>query len=144
MSRVSLSKGTLRWRSPLSRCLALLGLSVSLSAQHYNFKLYGQDEGLGNLSVQCLVQDRPGFLWIGTRNGLFRFDGRQFREYGPADGLNASSVYDLKLAADGTLWTLGSHGPARRLHDRFETTGFPGHLSGDDHPQLACPGPANW
>ena len=141
MSCVSLFKGTLRWRSLLSWCLALLGLSVSLSAQHYNFKLYGQEEGLGNLSVQCLVQDRPGFLWIGTRNGLFRFDGRQFREYGPADGLSASSVYDLKLAADGTLWTLGSHGPARRLHDRFETTGFPGQLSGDDHPQLACPGP---
>jgi signal transduction histidine kinase/CheY-like chemotaxis protein/streptogramin lyase len=141
MSRVPLSNGTLRWRSLLSWCLALLGLGVPLSAQHYSFKLYGQEEGLGNLSVQCLVQDGPGFLWIGTRNGLFRFDGRQFREYGPADGLRVSSVFDLKLAADGTLWTLGSRGPARRVHDRFEATGFPGQLTMEDHPQLECPGP---
>ena len=67
MSRVSLLDGTVRWRLLLACCLALLGLGASLFAQHYNFKVYGLDEGLGNLSVECLVQDRTGFMWIGTK-----------------------------------------------------------------------------
>jgi signal transduction histidine kinase/ActR/RegA family two-component response regulator len=92
MSRVPLSNGTLRWRSLLAWCCALLAPGVPLSAQHYNFKLYGQAEGLGNLSVQCLLQDRPGFLWIGIRNGVFRFDGRQFRAYGPSGDRSVGAV----------------------------------------------------
>ncbi|MGO9241950.1 MAG: ATP-binding protein [Bryobacteraceae bacterium] len=141
MSRVPSLDRTVRWRSLLACCLALPGLGVSLFGQHYNFKLYGEDEGLGNLSVECLVQDRPGFIWIGTRNGLFRFDGRRFRQYGPASGLPSSSIFDLKLAADGTLWALTSRGPARWARERFEAVDFPGQLTAADHSQLEFPGP---
>jgi ligand-binding sensor domain-containing protein len=137
MSRARLSDGTVRLRSLLAWCVALLGFGVPLSGQHYNFKLYGQEEGLGDLSVECLVQDRTGFIWIGTRNGLFRFDGRQFREYGPPDGLPSSKIFDLKLAVDGSLWVLGSRGPARWIQDRFEATGFPEQLTAEERPQFA-------
>lgn len=42
-------------------------------------KNFNPDHGLGNYSVWCMVQDRDGQIWLGTRNtGLYRFDGRSF------------------------------------------------------------------
>jgi hypothetical protein len=61
-------------------------------AQHYSFsepaKALG--EGLGNLNVNCIAQDRQGYLWVGTENGLYRYDGSQFREFGAGEGLHHS------------------------------------------------------
>src|SRR5664279_4325716 len=74
--------------------LALL-LAAALSAQRYSFKEYGQDAGLTNLDVYCLMQDRTGFLWVGTENGLFRYDGRQFRAYTKAQGLPSVQIEAL-------------------------------------------------
>ena len=59
-------------------------------AQRYNFKFYGEEEGLQNLVVQVVLQDRAGFLWVGTQNGLFRYDGSRFESFNIADGLPAS------------------------------------------------------
>ena len=50
-------------------------------AQRYNFKFYGEDEGLKNLAVQAVLQDRAGFLWAGTQNGLYRYDGNRFTAF---------------------------------------------------------------
>ena len=65
---------TLR-RFLIPRILGLFGTSGPLAAQRYNFKFYGEEEGLQNLAVQVVLQDRAGFLWAGTQNGLFRYDG---------------------------------------------------------------------
>src|ERR1051325_747704 len=91
-----------------------------LFGQRYSFKYYGQDEGLSNLNVRSLLQDKTGFLWVGTDNGLFRYDGRHFRRFGTADGLPSMQVYTLAETADGTLWTGSIGGIARRVGDRFE------------------------
>src|SRR5271166_3696449 len=81
----------------------LLGASA-LYAQRFNFKFYGEEEGLQNLAVQVVVQDRAGFLWVGTQNGLFRYDGGRFTAFGKADGLPASRIDSVHEAVDGTLW----------------------------------------
>ena len=47
-------------------------------AQRFSFKQYGPDEGL-KTAVNKLFQDRDGFLWVGTSNGLFRYDGDRFQ-----------------------------------------------------------------
>lgn len=67
----------------------LTGLPLALSAAgpRYTFQLYRHREGLGNLNVRSLFQDRQGFLWIGTDNGLFRFDGERFRSFRTEQGL---------------------------------------------------------
>src|ERR1700739_4226818 len=73
---------------PIHRAaVLLLLLARALAGQRYSFKEYGQDQGLTNLDVFCLLQDRTGFLWVGTEDGLFRYDGRQFRAYTKAQGL---------------------------------------------------------
>jgi len=63
---------------PDSTCLllalmALVALMVStrVAAQRYSFREYGSTEGLNNTSVNCLMQDRTGYLWVGTDNGCF-------------------------------------------------------------------------
>src|SRR5580658_6539629 len=100
--------------------LATLGTSTPLAAQRYNFKFYGEEEGLQNLAVQVVLQDRTGFLWVGTQNGLFRYDGSRFTAFGRADGLPAGRIDSLHESADGTLWVGTDYGLARRRGDRFE------------------------
>jgi len=91
--------------SALSRVAGIsviLGISSLCSAQRYTFKQYV--EGLGNLNVNCMLQDRTGFLWVGTENGLFRYDGSRFREFGRADGLSATFVEALHQESSGRIW----------------------------------------
>jgi signal transduction histidine kinase/ligand-binding sensor domain-containing protein/CheY-like chemotaxis protein len=99
----------------------LLLFSAVLSAQQYNFKFYGEEEGLQNLAVQVLLQDRAGFLWVGTQNGLFRYDGSRFIAYGKTDGLPGTRIESLHESVDGTLWVGTRLGLARRRGNQFET-----------------------
>src|SRR5580698_1037873 len=71
-------------------------------AQQYSFKDYV--DGLGNLSVNCLLQDRSGFLWIGTESGLYQYDGSRFWQFGPKEGLPSGFVRALTADRDGRLW----------------------------------------
>lgn len=55
-------------------------------AQEYSFEYYGQEQGLSSSLVRAMAQDKQGFLWIGTRSGLFRYDGVQFQVFQRKDG----------------------------------------------------------
>ena len=94
-------------RSSVSRMLrhgvaALWLAALVCHAQRYSFQEY--TEGLGNLNVISVAQDRTGFLWVGTENGLYRYDGHQFRRYDAGDGMTASAIENLYIGPDGTLW----------------------------------------
>ena len=83
--------------------LAALGLAASAAlGQQYSFSAV--TEGLGNLNINCIAQDRSGYLWVGTENGLYRYDGREFRQFGPADGLRGHIIQSLFAGPDGTLF----------------------------------------
>jgi len=99
-------------------CLTLL--SAGGYAQRYSFKYYDRESGLLNQAVHALLQDRAGFLWIGTINGLYRYDGRRFRGFSMADGLPASEVQAIHQSRDGTLWVATPRGLARLRGERFE------------------------
>ena len=47
----------------------------------FSFRHYSVEDGLSYNTVSSIIQDRHGFMWIGTENGLNRFDGYSFREY---------------------------------------------------------------
>jgi diguanylate cyclase (GGDEF)-like protein len=68
------------------------------------FRLYGDDDGLRHPTVECLLQTRDGLLWIGTQDGLFRFDGRTFAHFGRNEGLPSSRVNALHQTRDGRLY----------------------------------------
>lgn len=64
------------------------------------------EQGLPQNSVNALVQDRDGYLWIGTYGGLVRFDGERFKFFGSADrptlrGVGITSLYESR---SGVLW----------------------------------------
>src|SRR6266853_156063 len=118
----------MRW--PRSLILVFAGaaslLAPALSAQRYNFKFYGEDEGLKNLAVQTVLQDRAGFLWVGTQNGLYRYDGNRFTAFTKNDGLPGTRIESVYELTDGTLWVSTDAGLARRVHDRFEAVPLAG------------------
>jgi diguanylate cyclase (GGDEF)-like protein len=89
--------------------LAVLCFSaLACLAQRYSYQQY--TEGLGDLNVTSIAQDHTGFLWVGTENGLYRYDGHQFRRYDAADGLAAGTIRNLYIGPDGTLWVGAMNG----------------------------------
>jgi len=102
-------------------CLALLAFEASSSAQRQLFHQYGSSDGLSNLNVTCLLQDHTGYLWVGTDNGLFRYDGNAFRGYGHADGLPNAEILSLAEAPTGTLWIGTNSGVAQATGERFQS-----------------------
>ena len=100
--------------------LIALVWTAALRAQRYNFKVYGEEEGLQNLAVQVVLQDRAGFLWVGTQNGLYRYDGSRFVAFGKTEGLPGARIESLHESIDGTLWVGTRVGLARRRGDQFE------------------------
>lgn len=96
------------WRAWIARSWLLacgLLLSFSVHGQQLPLRYYGQPDGLANMSVTALALDRPGYLWAGTENGLFRFDGSRFRSFGEAEGLNpAPAINGLLVDGEGRLW----------------------------------------
>ncbi len=90
------------WKLLVSGFAVLCLASQACTAQRYSFREYTQ--GLGNLNITCLAQDRTGYLWVGTQNGLYRYDGSGFQRYGAAEGLPERTIQNLFVGADGTLW----------------------------------------
>ncbi len=115
----------LRFTSVLSRIALLVGLaSAELSAQSYRFQAFGTEEGLGNQAVLCLAQDHQGYLWAGTLNGLFRYDGDRFHRFGSAEGLPSTQINSLAVTRDGSLWVGTGGGLFVLRNGRFQLVDF--------------------
>lgn len=86
----------------------LLLLTATAYAQPYYFRHYQVESGLSNNSVYCSIQDKNGFLWFGTKDGLNRFDGYRFKLFNIVANNESSLSNDLitSLALDdkGALW----------------------------------------
>jgi diguanylate cyclase (GGDEF)-like protein len=110
---------------------ALLILAAQLlSAQEYSFRYFGLADGLSNLAVRQIYQDRAGFLWVSTENGVFRYDGDRFEEFGPAQGFPANYGVAFGDAPDGSLLVAGGTGVYRLAGNRFErVASVPGTVS---------------
>lgn len=97
----------------------LIGLGFSLSAYSQNYPddqisidpafTYDQwtvENGLPVNSVNDVIQSQDGYIWIGTNDGLTRFDGIQFKIYKSSefDGLPNNRILDIIEAFDGSIW----------------------------------------
>ena len=126
----------LSWRPGLLLCLCLLGGgAVSVRADDYaaahnagskvrinpqavrlpivdavdnRFVRLSTAQGVSQLKVDQIVQDDDGFMWFGTRYGLYRYDGYSFkvfvREDGNPNSLNGVVINALFKGRDGALW----------------------------------------
>src|SRR3569623_1456959 len=111
----------------------LCALSSLGSAQRYSFRLYSQ--GLGNLNITAIEQDRVGYLWVGTQNGLYRYDGSLFLRYGSTDGMPDRNIDNNYLGQDGTLLVAAPVGVYfRRTDGRFGSEKLPCSQNEFTHP----------
>lgn len=76
------------------------------------FRTYGRDQGFPSSAIHTLAQDEDGFLWMGTENGLFRYDGHATTRWGTADGLPSDWVLRLLPHPAGGFWVGTSLGLA--------------------------------
>ncbi len=90
------------------------------------FTGYSISDGLSQSVVVCIYQDSRGFIWLGTQNGLNRFDGNSFKTfiYQPNDPGSISNNWIYSIAEDnyGNLW-IGTKGGLNRYiteENRFE------------------------
>lgn len=89
-------------------------LTLPAWAARYRFREYGQPEGLAAVSTMCVMQDRTGYIWVGSETGVYRYDGTRFQEFGPHHGLPVSRIQAIAETADGTIW-VGSRRHVYRL-----------------------------
>jgi signal transduction histidine kinase/CheY-like chemotaxis protein len=85
----------------------------------FSFEHYRHGHGLARESIRALWQDREGYLWIGTRESLCRYDGGWFRQFGPEAGLTGAPVNALYEDEGGTLWVGTRQGLYYRAGERF-------------------------
>ena len=106
----------------LSRVIGifLIGFLLPCYAQHFRFREYRQQDGLGNLATTSLLEDRQHYVWVGTQNGLYRYDGMRFVHFGREQGLPGSYIMGMAEAPDGTLWVSAGHGLASFNGQSFE------------------------
>jgi signal transduction histidine kinase/ligand-binding sensor domain-containing protein len=89
-------------------------LSAVLYAQKNNirFKRISTEQELSQVTIHCILQDRRGFMWFGTQDGLNRYDGYEFKIYRhkPGDSTTISDGYVMSIYEDkmGILW-IGTH-----------------------------------
>jgi len=129
-----------RWVKVLGTCLQFsakirrifwLAISVACAAgvsaqelplpDHPRFAFQSVPEGLGlsTATVTSLVQDRDGFLWIGTQAGLFRYDGSTVTRFGEEQWLRSSYITQLLISPRGELWVATHLGVWRYTGGKF-------------------------
>lgn len=85
--------------------LSLLGFG---QPYNYRFHSYNTDDGLSSSIVNHIAEDQYGFLWIGTRDGLCRFDAYNFKVYKNFD--EAGSEVNTFLIKSDVMWLGAGHG----------------------------------
>jgi ligand-binding sensor domain-containing protein/signal transduction histidine kinase len=111
--------------------LALLGLLFPRGAAaldprkrftQYSRTLWTQEHGLPQDTIRAIAQTPDGYLWLGTDEGLARFDGYDFAVFNKANrDLPANSITALAVSADGSLWIATSAGLTRYKGQQFRT-----------------------
>jgi ligand-binding sensor domain-containing protein len=80
------------------------------SAQELSHKQYTVKDGLPGSVVYHTLQDRNGFIWFATNQGVSRFDGRSFKNFFKEDGLPDNEILKLYLDRHDNIWFISFSG----------------------------------
>lgn len=83
-------------------------IPCSLAAANFSFRHYRAEDGLTFNTVRCIIQDRRGFIWLGTEDGLNRFDGYTFKGFrsdkNKVNSLVSNYISSLLEDSKGDIW----------------------------------------
>ena len=98
--------------------------SFDTNGQQKQFRKYSVEDGLSNNTVSSLLQDKKGYIWIGTRDGLNRFDGYNFKKFqlvaNDSNSLGGDFVHAIHESNNGDLW-VGTDKGLFEYHPKEET-----------------------
>lgn len=93
--------------------------------ENNQFEHLTREDGLSHSKINCIAQDNQGFIWIGTDNGLNRYDGYSFRVFHHSrnnpNSLSSSYIDDIIVDNNGSLWIAPRYGCINRFDPRTET-----------------------
>jgi signal transduction histidine kinase/ligand-binding sensor domain-containing protein/ActR/RegA family two-component response regulator len=107
----------------LAVCLALSAIaSGDASAQRLQFRQLTPDHGLSSSLVESIIQDSRGFVWLGTKKGIDRYDGHSFTTYRHRTD-DSTSVIDNEATtlyedSEKSIWVGTPIGLSRYVRDR--------------------------
>jgi len=94
--------------------LCLLFFSFMLQANDFIFSRITPEDGLSSAEVTCFLQDKQGFFWIGTSDGLNRYDGYDFKIFrhipGHPENIQGNVIDKLFEDGAGNIWIFFSSG----------------------------------
>lgn len=93
------------WSSPIlfGFFLILNCAFFQLKAQIPGTKIYAQVDGFPGSTGYIVSQDQRGFIWVGTNNGVTRFNGKHFETFDAFDGLKDKEILSATTAGDSTV-----------------------------------------
>jgi ligand-binding sensor domain-containing protein len=107
----------------------------------YQFDRWQTDEGLPQSTVTSIAQTRDGYLWLGTQNGLVRFDGVNFKVFNRNNTpvIRDDRLVQLFVDRSGRLWVSGEEGELLSLDKgRFEYHQMPGKGTPFNYARRMC------
>jgi ligand-binding sensor domain-containing protein/class 3 adenylate cyclase len=117
--------------------LGVLPQNTIAQVNSIKFRNISVKQGLSHKNVICVLQDKEGYIWLGTKNGLNKYDGYQFTTYKqPTDsnlnGLSGNHILSLFEDNEGILWIGTKEGG---LNSYNRTTGkFKAYKNQEDNP----------
>jgi len=98
------------WRALGWALLAVCAMAAN--GWHRPFWVLGPDQGLPMGGITSLTQDTEGFIWVGTENGLLRYEGGASSRWTRADGLPSDTAHRVLADPAGGIWVATPHGLA--------------------------------
>lgn len=87
---------------------SFFGILHSVVGQYPNYYIYDNENGLYAADVYNIVEDRNGFIWIGSDEGLYKFDGIRFISY-KCQSQNSRPVSNLSVSSNGIIFCINFH-----------------------------------
>jgi len=97
--------------------LFLYLITLTLNGQYTLINHFSTSNGLPTNTVYCIEVDDTGFVWFGTDLGLTRFDGIDFINYNPQDGLPDVDILNFFKDSSGRIWLYTFNGKVTYLED---------------------------